>query len=188
MKTFILGLIIGWCIVALAGYVYFAFGFAPVSVYSAPMPFEKFMANTALHAKIDREMPKSVPMQGNEATYSAGAQVYRDNCAVCHGMPAGPQTNVGQGEFPKPPKLLQGKGVTDDPPGETYWKVANGIRLTGMPGFKKTLSEDQMWQVSLLLADADKLPASVKDELASPEALPGEKAPAPVAPAPATHK
>ena len=47
-------------------------------------------------------------------------------------------------------------GVTDDPPGETYWKVANGIRLTGMPSYKGVLSDTEMWQVSLLLANADK--------------------------------
>ena len=52
-------------------------------------------------------------------------------------------------------------GVTDDPPAETFWKVANGIRLTGMPGFKQSLSETQMWQISLMLANADKLPRSV---------------------------
>jgi mono/diheme cytochrome c family protein len=47
-------------------------------------------------------------------------------------------------------------GVSDDPPGETYWKVANGIRLTGMPSFKDTLTDTQMWQVSLLLANANR--------------------------------
>jgi hypothetical protein len=47
-------------------------------------------------------------------------------------------------------------GVSDDPPGETYWKVANGIRLTGMPAYKEVLTETQMWQVSVLLANADK--------------------------------
>ena len=47
-------------------------------------------------------------------------------------------------------------GVSDDQPGETYWKVANGIRLTGMPRYKELLTETQMWQVSLLLANADK--------------------------------
>ena len=47
-------------------------------------------------------------------------------------------------------------GVSDDPPGETYWKVANGIRLTGMPSFKSVLTDTEMWQVSLLLANADK--------------------------------
>jgi mono/diheme cytochrome c family protein len=67
--------------------------------------------------------------------------------------------------YPKPPRLLEGKGVTDDPAGESYWKVANGIRLTGMPGFHGALTDTQMWQVSLLVAQADKLPKSVADSL-----------------------
>ena len=64
--------------------------------------------------------------------------------------------------FPAPPALWEKHassdvvGVSDDPPGETYWKVANGIRLTGMPAFKDTLTDTQIWQVSLLLANADK--------------------------------
>jgi mono/diheme cytochrome c family protein len=59
-------------------------------------------------------------------------------------------------------------GVTDDPAGVTYWKVANGIRLTGMPGYSSSLSSDQMWQVSLLLANADKLPTNVLNTLQQP--------------------
>jgi mono/diheme cytochrome c family protein len=47
-------------------------------------------------------------------------------------------------------------GVSDDPPGKTYWTVSNGIRLTGMPSFKSTLTDTEIWQVTLLLANADK--------------------------------
>jgi mono/diheme cytochrome c family protein len=70
--------------------------------------------------------------------------------------------------YPHPPLLLDGKGVTDDEPGETYWKIFNGIRLTGMPGFSKTLNETQMWQIALLLANADKLPPAAKTVLVTP--------------------
>jgi thiosulfate dehydrogenase len=87
---------------------------------------------------------------------------------VCHGLPAQKETLIATGMFPRPPKLMEGKGVTDDEPGESYWKVANGIRLTGMPGFRPALSDTQMWQVSLLAAHADKLPKSVQDTLALP--------------------
>lgn len=66
--------------------------------------------------------------------------------------------------FPVPPQLFEDM-VTDDPVGETYWKVANGIRLTGMPAFSKSLSDTQMWQVSLLMANADKLPEPTKAAL-----------------------
>jgi mono/diheme cytochrome c family protein len=67
--------------------------------------------------------------------------------------------------FPKPPQFFQGQGVTDDPVGETYWKAKNGIRLTGMPAYGPSLSEQQLWQASLLLAHADKLPPSVQKVL-----------------------
>ena len=60
---------------------------------------------------------------------------------------------------------LHGKGVTENFVGETYWKVENGIRLTGMPGFRETLSPDQMWEVTLLVWQADKLPPSVLEIL-----------------------
>jgi thiosulfate dehydrogenase len=168
LKAFILGLIIGIVIVPLTIYAYFSTGRAPVATADKPMPFEKTLANGALHAHIDQEMPKTVPISANDQTYLAGAQIYDEHCAICHGYPDMDQSAIAKGEFPKPPHLFRGKGVTDDEPGETYWKVAHGIRLTGMPSFQGTLSDTQMWQVSLLLANADKIPDSVRQELKPP--------------------
>ena len=70
--------------------------------------------------------------------------------------------------FPKPPKLTEGTGVTDDPAQETFWKVENGIRMTGMPSFQGSLTTPQIWQVSIMLANADKLPQAAKDALSAP--------------------
>lgn len=174
MKTFILGLIIGVILIPLLVYAYFATGSAPVATSASPMPFEKMLAGKALDAKIEKEMPKSVPLPATEPNYVAGAQVYKENCSVCHGLPLESPTAISKGMFPKPPQLFRGKGVTDDEPGETYWKVANGIRLSGMPGFSQSLSETQMWQVSLLLANADKLPDAAKQVIVTgaPQAPP----------------
>lgn len=165
MKKFVVGLVLGLIAVPVMVYFYFASGNAPVSTSAPPMPFEKMLAGMALHARMDKEMPRSAPISADEAAYTAGAQVYKDHCAVCHGLPGQAQTAIAKGMFPKPPMLLEGTGVTDDPAGETYWKVAGGIRMSGMPGFEKSLSTMQMWQVSLLLANADKLPKAVRDEL-----------------------
>ena len=175
MGRFLVGVIIGIVIIPVIVYFYFSTGRAPVAVSAPPMPFEKMLAHMAQHARLDKEVPKTVPIEADERTYSAGAQIYKENCAVCHGLSTGAQTPIALGMFPAPPKLLQGKGVTDDPAGETYWKVSGGIRMTGMPGFEKTLSTNERWQVSLLLANADKLPATVKDSLltvAPPPAAP----------------
>ena len=73
--------------------------------------------------------------------------------------------------FPQAPPLWEKHrngvvGVSDDPPGETYWKVENGIRLTGMPAYSKVLNQTQMWQVTVLLVNADKaLPPAALDIL-----------------------
>jgi mono/diheme cytochrome c family protein len=55
--------------------------------------------------------------------------------------------------------------VTDDAEGVTYWKVTNGIRLSGMPGFASTLSDTQRWQVTMLVAHADKISGAVQAAL-----------------------
>jgi mono/diheme cytochrome c family protein len=177
LKNFIVGLILGLILVPICVFAYFITGSAPVATSAPPLPFEKTLAHGALNARVAREMPKSIPLSADEPNFMAGAAVYRDNCAVCHGIPGGAPTPVARGMYPKPPKLLEGKGVTDDEPGESYWKVANGIRLTGMPGFSESLSQTQMWQVSLLVAHADKLPDSVKAALYRPTPTPGQAAP-----------
>lgn len=170
MKTFFLGGVTATVLLVAGIAVYFVAGIAPAATSATPMPFEDFLAKSALRARISREMPKSVPISVDEPTYKEGARIYRDNCAVCHGLPGAPPSAISLGLFPEAPALFKGKGVTDDEPGETYWKVVNGIRLTGMPGFRKTLSERQAWEVTLLLAHADALPASVQSALTAPAA------------------
>ena len=177
MKSFVVGIIVGVILVPACLYLYFASGSAPVATSAPPMPFEKSLARMALHARMKKEVRQNPTFNADEAALLSGATVYKDNCAVCHGLPGQKKTNIAAGMYPPPPQLFRGKGVTDDTPGETYWKVSNGIRLTGMPGFKSTLSDDNMWQVSFLLAKAHELPASVQESLAgtppAPAAAPG---------------
>jgi thiosulfate dehydrogenase len=169
MGKFLAGLIVGLLVIPAGVCVYFMTGMVPVATSAQAMPFEKQLAKIALDAHVAKEAPKSAPFQPDDATYAAGAQMYRSNCAVCHGLPNRPETVVAKGMFPHPPQLFAGKGVSDDPAGETYWKIANGIRLTGMAGFHESLSDQQMWQIALMLAtDSSKLPDAVKQQLAQP--------------------
>jgi len=169
MKKFLLGFVLGVVAVPAAAYFYLTSGRAPAATSDPAMPFERKIAGTALHAKLEKEMPRTAPLEANEGTYLAGARVYRAHCAVCHGLPNHTPPAMATGMFPPCPQLWEKDGmVADDPPGETFWKVKNGIRLTGMPGFNHALSSDEVWQVSLLLANADKLPPSVQAALAAP--------------------
>jgi mono/diheme cytochrome c family protein len=168
VKGIIVGILLG-LLLALAGvYYYFSSGRAPVAVTAPEMPLERKFASMALHRYLDKLPHPSPPVSQEEAIFLAGAKVYKEHCAVCHGLPGEPKSVIAAGMFPSPPQLFHGMGVTDDEPWETYWKVANGIRMTGMPGFKDRLSDTQMWQVSVLVKNADKISPAVKGELAAP--------------------
>ena len=166
MKGLVVGFIVAVVVVAAGAYYYFASGKAPVAVADPMMPFERKMANMALDAHIEREHVGEPPLPADEPNLLAGADVYQKNCAMCHGLPGRP-AELSNIMFPKPTDLFNGKGVTDDPASESYWKAANGIRLSGMPAFKDKLTTTQLWQVSQLVAHADAIPEPVKSALTS---------------------
>jgi thiosulfate dehydrogenase len=166
MKGFVVGVILSVAVLAGGLYAYMASGRAPVATSEPPLPMEEFLAKTALHARLDRDGHVQPPIKPSPAVLLAGARVYRQDCAACHGLPGEPVPTIAKGMFPKPPQLLaRDEMVTDDAPGVIFWKAKNGIRLSGMPGFRNSLSDEQLWHVSLLLAHADKLPPEVHQAL-----------------------
>ena len=144
------------------------------------MPFEKIMASKALHAHMDKQLAAQPAVPADEPNLLAGAQVYVQNCSGCHGLPDQPPPPFSDRMYPPAPLLFKGKGVTDDEPSESFWKVSNGIRLTGMPSFKSYLTDTQLWQVSQLVAHANALPDSAKKALV-PWTPPAAQTPAPAA-------
>ena len=142
-------------------YLYLAYGNLPVASSDPPFPLEAKIVAIPLHARIQRELRATSPIPPSDENLNAGAGIYEDKCEVCHGT-RNELSAMGRTMFPIAPQLWIKKqsgavGVSDDPPGETYWKIKNGIRLSGMPAFGKALTEKQLWQVSLLLSRADKL-------------------------------
>ncbi|HET6142703.1 MAG TPA: cytochrome c [Candidatus Acidoferrales bacterium] len=166
MKGFVIGLLVGMALLAGSVYFYFVSGMAPAAVADPPMLMEKKMANKSLDAHIEKANVPAPPLQPSEDNYVAGAKIYKEQCSVCHGLPNQPPA-IAQNMYPHATLMFKGKGVTDDPPQESYWKVKNGIRLTGMPSFDGILNDTQMWQATLFVANVDKLPDSAKKFLVS---------------------
>ena len=161
MSRVLFGMILAVVLAPFALAAWLMYGKIPVAVADKPFPFEGQIVSVPLRARIDHEMIGNAPIQADERNLLAGAHIYAEKCAFCHGLHQKPAA-MGASMYPDAPQLWEKHphgdvvGVSDDPPGETYWKVANGIRLTGMPAFKSQLTDTEMWQVSLLLANADK--------------------------------
>ena len=162
LGSFILGMIATVLILVIGGYLFISGGGVSMETSASPLPLEKTLAQMALKASEGNAADHKDPLPLNDENLVAGVQAYKENCAGCHGTPGGKPNAIAKGMFPPPPQLFDEKEmVTDDPEGVTFWKLTHGIRLSGMPGFGIALSDQQRWQVTMLLAHADKLlPAS----------------------------
>jgi thiosulfate dehydrogenase len=160
LEWFLIGFFVAIVVLAAGGYLFVKGGGIPMATTAKPFPLERTVAKMALHASYGNAADQKNPLPVDDTNMLAGVHVYKENCAVCHGIPGQPPTAIAKGMFPDPPQLFE-HTVTDDPEGITYWTATNGIRLTGMPGFAKTLPDTDRWQVTMLLAHADKLSPAV---------------------------
>jgi thiosulfate dehydrogenase len=164
---FIIGVIVGVVVIVPLGvYLFAKFGGMPMATTANPLPLEKTLAKIALRASQGNAAEDQNPLPPAEENMTAGARVYAENCAMCHGLPGQPKSRIAAGEFPPPPQLFEPREmVTRDPQGVTHWRIAHGIRLSGMPGFGDTLTPTEQWQVTGLLAHADNVPPAASKEL-----------------------
>ena len=168
MIRFFLGIVVGIGLVVLASYLFVIRGGIFMGTDTKPLPLEETIAGAAITASIGKSANDPSPLPADETNLLAGAKIYMNACAGCHGK-LDQASSGAKGFYPLPPHLLPpAAGVTDDPVGATHWVVKNGVRFSAMASFNQQLSDSEIWQVSLLLRNADKLPASVQDSLRQP--------------------
>jgi thiosulfate dehydrogenase len=159
LKGFLLGVVVTIIVGTFVGFIGITQGLLiPANADTRPPALERWLASRALHATLDREMPRQPnPIAATDPNYLAGIKLYGENCAVCHGVPKEGPSTIAIGLYQHAPQLFK-HGVEDDDDGETYWKIAHGIRLTGMPSYGKSLTDDQIWTLALFLKHMDALP------------------------------
>lgn len=160
LKGFIFGVVATIVVGLIVAYVGITQGLLiPANADARPSKLERWAASRSLDATIRREMPAGAnPIPMTDVNYLAGIKLYGENCSACHGVPGERPSAIAMGLYQHAPQLAR-HGVEDDPDGETYWKIKHGIRLTGMPAYTRTLTDDQMWTLALFLKHMDKLPA-----------------------------
>jgi mono/diheme cytochrome c family protein len=144
------------------GYLLVISGTLPAGQDAKPSALEEWAAKRSLRATIAREtVGLKSPLQPTDDNLTAGVALYRTQCQVCHGGADGAASAIARSLTPNPPQLAK-EGVADDPEGTTYWKIAHGIRFSGMPGFRQTLSDREVWQLALFAKHMDSLPPGAR--------------------------
>ena len=166
MRGFILGVFFTLVVIVGGAYLLLSSGKVSLATTAEPLPGEEKVAELTLDANVRSARNQANPLPHNDENMLAGARTFKEHCVFCHGAPGRLRPPLATMMMPKPPQLFDKDDmVTDDPEGVIFWIVSNGIRLSGMPGFGDHLSEKERWQLAMLLAHADKLPAAVQAEL-----------------------
>lgn len=79
----------------------------------------------------------------SEARVIAGTSHFAEHCAMCHTAPGVNAQDLADGMYPKPPVLTE--AARRYSPGELFWILRNGIKMSGMPAWGADHSDDDLW-------------------------------------------
>lgn len=99
------------------------------------------------------DVPEPPPF--DSALIVAGFNGFRDMCVQCHGAPGVDPDVNGQGLYPAPPEL--GEEAHELTDGELFWITKHGIKLTGMPAFGPTHSDEDLWAVVAFIRELEEM-------------------------------
>lgn len=134
-----------------------------VSAPSAPVSAPIAHARPAVPAPAP---PRTAPFGTSEDVFEAGARQYSAHCANCHGTPANDTASTPQAQQ----FWREGRDTTaSQAPGELYSEISTGAPGKAMPSYAHTLTDTQIWDLALLLKNADQdLPDPVLKLLNAP--------------------
>jgi mono/diheme cytochrome c family protein len=133
-----------------------ALGAVNLSATNRPSKLEKTVAHAVLDASVRARAPRGKSAPSDPASVAHGREAYRANCLVCHGVPGGAQSAIAAGLNPPVPDLAEPE-TQQRSDGELFLLLSGGVRLTGMPGFEKSLPEETRWQLVAFLRALPKL-------------------------------
>lgn len=158
-----------WIILGIAGLVAFAYsGLYPVG---ADVPHwnatKHFIAWARNHAIDHRTTDIRPPPLNDAALIKSGAQLYAKQCVACHMAPGRTQASgLRQGLYPEPPDLTRFAPT----PAYAYWVIKHGLKMTAMPAWGKTHTDDEIWAMVAFLQKQPKMSAAEFQALSAKEA------------------
>ena len=121
------------------------------SARSEPPAAEVTVATWLLHHSVPTEAKLAAnPVGKDPADVTAGRDLYRQKCELCHAYDGSGKTSIGAGQYPHPP-ALRSAAVEAMPDGEIFYHIRNGIRNTAMPAWG--LPDREIWQLVSYIRD-----------------------------------
>jgi mono/diheme cytochrome c family protein len=148
------GFVLGLFALALASVIFVYSGFYSVATVEPHAPVTQWALTTAMQRSVRARARNIIPPpMPNSQKIGEAFRGFDEMCVQCHGAPGKEPRVIGKGLQPRPPAL--GDAAHRWNRAELFWIVKNGVRMTGMPAFGPTHSDEQIW---LLVAFLQRLP------------------------------
>lgn len=148
MKKVILTVIFTLLVIVLAGLAYIWSGSYDVSQMSHHNAITQWIIGKTMEHSIDKRVKEIKVSMLDTARIDEGLAHYNEMCVVCHGGPGIEPSEMTKGLYPEPPKLYKSELPG---PEATFWIIKYGIRMTSMPSFAPTHSDDKIWAITTFM-------------------------------------
>ncbi len=146
------------------------------SAHKQPSKLETVLANMAKDVVIPIEAKNlKNPLPASDEVVHQGEQIYMQACGICHAMDGHAGTDLGRAMYP-PAMDLTSPHVQHWTGAELFWIIQNGVRMTGMPSWKSTISENDTWKLAHFVHSLPRLNALAAAQRASRPASPMSEA------------
>ena len=125
-----------------------------------PSQEETSLANAAKDVTIPLEAGKKKnPLPETAEVVSQGQEVFLGSCAQCHGPNGRGDSNIGRNMYP-PAMDLSSPHVQHWSDAELFRIIQNGVRLTGMPSWRSSISDNDTWELARFIHNLPRLDAA----------------------------
>ena len=150
MRPFLTGAVAALLVEVSVGLIIMGSGAAPVSADHPPSALETRLFGMALRAAVARNAAgESEPPPPSNDDLTAGAEIYTEMCARCHGGSAGDANALGASFYPPAPRLTERPSTYSER--ELFWIIKHGIRNTAMPAWGSVLSDEDIHDVAAVV-------------------------------------
>lgn len=166
IMKFLSGLIFGILLMVALALVAVETGYFNMAASTPPGRVEEYWGTKLYVNSMEKRAPDvRNPLADDASVLASGLSHYKENCVVCHGAPGGVEpSELGKGLNPPAP-LLDIPLVQNMSDGQLFWTIQHGIRMTGMPAFGPTHSEEEIWKIVAFVRHLPKLTTQEREVL-----------------------
>jgi mono/diheme cytochrome c family protein len=142
----VLSVIFTFFVLCILGIIFIYSGIYNVSAIKPETGISKWVLETTSDNSVEHHAKGiKVPNLNDSAMIKEGFVRYKEMCESCHGAPGRNETNLAKGLNPHAPNLS--RSGEEMGPEELFWVTKNGIKMTGMPAWGKTVPDDSLWAI-----------------------------------------